>query len=192
MIALWLFLRKVPLWTWGVVVAGIVLFGVGVHLYHAGESKVQRVARADSTKAAVVVLDSAKAKLDTALAHAAATKPATIAIGKRRTAVRAAVTVVDSHTVKIAGVLDTVPAEVVALIKADDAKIAADSAHMAALDSIAPAVVVVELAHAGVDTALTHQINAGDSASGGHGTAVVVVLAVVGTLGALFALLHHP
>jgi hypothetical protein len=191
-IALGLFLRKVPLWAWGAIVAGIVLFGVGVHLYHAGERKVERLARADSTKAAVIVLDSAKAKLDTALAHAAATKPATIATGKRRTAVRAAVTVVDSHTVQIAGVLDTIPSEVVALIKADDAKIAADSVHMAATDSIPPAVVVVERAHAVVDTAMSHQINAGDSAGGGHGMAVVVVLAVVGTLGALFVLLHHP
>jgi hypothetical protein len=191
-IALGLFLRKVPLWAWGAIVAGIVLFGVGVHIYHAGERKVERVARADSTKAAVVVLDSAKVRLDTALARAEATRSAGVAAGHRRAAVRAAVAIVDSHTVRVAGVLDTVPAEVVALIKADDAKIAADSAHMAATDSIAPAVVVVERAHAGVDTALTHQINAGDSVGGGgHGAAVVVVLAVLGTLGALVALLHR-
>jgi len=191
--ALWLLLRGVSPKVYGWIVVGLAVvaafWAYTVHVRRAEDRKIAAVARADTTKAAIVKLDTAQATLQVAVQHANATRAATITTGRTRTQVRSQVTVVDSATVKIGGTTDTVPPAIVSLIAADDAKIKADSVHMAATDSLIPAIKATETAHAVVDTALTHQI--GDDISGGHGTAVVVLLAVVGTLGALVALLHH-
>ena len=92
MTALWLLLGKVPRAVWGWLL-GIVLAlaSLAVFYHHAekvGERKVQRIARADTTKAAIVRLDTATAHLDTALARAAATRPATVSTGRRRQQLR--------------------------------------------------------------------------------------------------------
>ena len=199
MTAVWLILGKVlgkvPRAVWGWLLVIVLALASLAALYHhaekVGERKVQRIARADTTKAAIVRLDTAKAHLETTLARAAATRPATVSTGHRRQQLREAVTIVDSQTVTIAGKVDTVPTALVELLQADDAKIRADSVHQAATDAIAPAVAVTELAHAAVDTALTHQITAGDVAEPSHGHPLAIALAVVGTLGAAWALLHR-
>ena len=194
-LALRALLARVPGIAW-VILLVLALIGASSYaLYHhaekVGERKVQRIARADTTKAAIGQLDTATAHLDTALARAAATRPATVSTGHRRQQLRQTVTIVDPRTVTIAGKLDTVPPALVELLQADDAKIRADSVHQVATDAIAPAVAVTELAHAAVDTALVHQRDAGDVAEPHHGHPVAIALAVVGTLGTVWALLHR-
>lgn len=194
--ALLAILKSLPARAWLWIGGALFLVAIAAGAYwrgqHIGEVRIERVARAESTKAKFVLLDTAQTHLGTVLAHVAATKPATVTTGAARRTLRAAVTIVDSETVIVSGDTATVPVAVVALIVADDAKIKADAEHIAATDSLPPAIAATELAHATVDTALTHQIAAGDAVdSGGHGRVIVVTLAVLGTLGAVVALFHH-
>lgn len=176
------FLRALPAKFYGwLLVILLALASIAAFYHYAerrGEVKIQRIARADSTRTAI-------AKKDTVVAKQAVHVAASKATGKVRTALRERVRIIAADTLIVDG--RTVPTDstVVALIKADDA-------HIAAADSAIALIPAVEAAHAAVDTALTHQIDAGDSAErGGHGKAIAVTLAVVGTLGALWALLHH-
>lgn len=178
----------------GAFVLGILLVvGLVVYGEHRQAAKDAAKARADSTHVVIVALDTAQAHEAVAVAKVIATKPATVTTAKTRTAARALVTVVDSQTVTIGGQLDTVPTAVVALIKADDAKIAADSLHAVATDSLVAVIPVVEAAHAAVDTALTHQITQGDSEvhESSHVPLVVAALAVAEGARIAYNFFHH-
>ena len=189
--AAWIVLQRVPRSVWLIMLLGLSLAAGAAHVYHAGERHQARAARAATTHEAIVNLDSAKTRLETVIARAAESRPLTVSTGHRRQQLRQAVSIDDSRTVTIEGKLDTVPAALVELLQADDVKIRADSVHQLATDAILPAIDVSELAHAEVDTALMHQVAAGDVAEPGGGHRVALVVAVLGTLGAVWGLMHR-
>ena len=184
-------LQRVPRRAWLLLLLGVVLAAGTAHVYRAGERHVARAARAATTRAAIVHLDSTQVHLDSVLARAEATRPAAVSTGRRRQQLRQAVTIVDSQSLSIAGVVDTVPTALVALLLADDAKISADSLHLAATDSIPPAIAMTELAHAFVDSSLVQQLVSGDATDGGHAHPFAIALAVASTLGAVWLILHR-
>ena len=189
--AAWIVLQRVPKGAWLVMLLGLSLAAGATHVYHAGERHVARAVRAATTNAAIIRLDSSKAHLERVIARAAESRPATVSTGHRRQQLRQAVSIVDSRTLTIEGKVDTVPTAIVELLQADDAKIRADSVHQAATDAIPPAIAVTEFAHASVDSALVQQVVAGDAADGPHSHQVAIALAVIGTLGVVWGVLHR-
>jgi hypothetical protein len=99
----------------------------------------------------------------------AAARPATIATGVARAKARSAVVIpaaVPSAQAVIPGeasnlhlaVVDSLPAAIITLLNADDAKITADSIYIAAAESLTSTIPKLEAAHAALDTVLLHQI----------------------------------
>lgn len=178
---------------WPYLAAGLLVASALTALYYrgvrAGERRIQAQARADSVAHATAALRDSVQKVNALLEHAAATKPAVVARGATRTSARARVELVDATTARIDGILDTLPAPVISLIQADDAKIAADSAHMASLDSLPAAFAGERAAHAERDTLVDHQVQA--ESEGGGGTSIELLVAIAAVITAIVALFRH-
>lgn len=177
---------------WGWVLVIVLALASIAFVFHAGESHVQKQARAAVTAKAVDVLVAKTAVLDTAQRAVVSAKGKSTATKVVRDKANLRVTIVSPDSVKVDGQAvsaDTAIAALVALVQADSAKIAADSVTMKVGDAREAAHMAVDTANADVRAAQANQIKAGDT-EGGHGTAVVVVLAVVGGMLALLALFH--
>jgi hypothetical protein len=106
----------------------------------------------------------------------AAARPATIATGVARAKARSAVVIpaaMPSAQAVIPGeashlhlaVVDSLPAAIIILLNADDAKITADSIYIAAAESLTSTIPKLEAARTALDTVLLHQIQPPPDAS---------------------------
>ena len=152
------FARSLSAKTWLVAFALAAILAAGVRLVSYGEHReamrVATVARADTIRADVAVLRVAQAEENTALANLNAARPAMVAAGVARSLVVLS-EAKDLHLTPA----DSLPAAIITLINADDAKITSDSIYIAAVESLKASIGPLETAHATLDTTLIHPLD---------------------------------
>jgi len=172
--------RSLSAKSWLVAIVLVAIVAAAARLVTYGEHReavrVATIARADTIRGDLATLRVAQTEHRTALAQLTLARPATIATGVARANARRAVVIpaaIPSAQAVIPGeashlhlaVVDSLPAAILLLLNADDAKITADSIYIAAAESLTSTIPKLETARAALDTVLLHQIQPPPDAS---------------------------
>jgi hypothetical protein len=159
--------------SWLVAIAIVAIVVAAARLVTYGEHReavrIATIARADTLRGDLATLRVAQTAQSTALAQLTLARPATIATGVARAKARSAVVIpaaIPSEASNLhLAVVDSLPAAIITLLNADDAKITADSIYIAAAESLTSTIPKLEAARAALDTVLLHQIQPSPDAS---------------------------